>query len=175
MARVQPAASRANGRDQSAQQRRDRAAVAQSALQQAASNSARTAVQAGSGIPQDALSALSQYGVNPDFIAALRRCSEAPLDASFASYQAAMTCNKYSDGSYINAFGPSRGSLGQQQQPTAHRTNVPTPAPVQQPAAPQNLDCMTLWNSCRDSCPTDRDPMCVMRCWRSVRASNCRQ
>jgi hypothetical protein len=48
-------------------------------------------------------------GINPDFIAALERCSQPDaLSGTSAGYQIAMTCDKYSDGSYIPAFGSSR-------------------------------------------------------------------
>jgi len=49
-------------------------------------------------------------GINPDFIEALQRCSQATNVATTAGYIAAMTCNKYPDGSYIPAFaGPGDG------------------------------------------------------------------
>jgi len=62
--------------------------------------------------PQQAIGDLRNVsGINPDFIAALERCSKYPpyLGMSREYFAAAMACNKYSDGSYIPAFGPSQG------------------------------------------------------------------
>ncbi len=52
-------------------------------------------------------------GINSDFIAALERCKNAEAAWSrhprMENYVAAMTCNKYPDGSYILPNSPSRG------------------------------------------------------------------
>jgi hypothetical protein len=94
----------------------DNQEIAAKAIQDAASISPTAASQIVRGItiidPNQALWDVEKIpGINPDFIAALERCNNATAafvsSGHTADYVAAMTCNKYADGSYIPAFGVS--------------------------------------------------------------------
>jgi hypothetical protein len=109
--------------------------IAKGVMQDAVSISTTTLFQATKGLTlvdqhQDIWDLRKIPGINPDFIAALERCRKVEFtywdevsiysqtgspSAALRARQAAddiMTCNKYSDGSYIHAFGPRRGTSG---------------------------------------------------------------
>lgn len=96
---------------------KDKPRAIQLAVRQAAARGPGHAFQVAQGIsivdPDHSVGDLAGMpGINPDFIEALKRCNQTVATAwTRQGYQDAMTCNKYSDGSYINIFGPSRRGL----------------------------------------------------------------
>lgn len=140
-----------------------RQAVTQEALTRADTLAPRSGAQVALGTivdPQSDLDFLSHIpGLNPDFVAAVRRERELLLSGDVVG---AGMVNKNPNGSYITAFGPSRGST----QPPSSPRNAPTPrglsTPNRSPLPPTDA-CELLPNGCA-CCNTSCSIQCCPPC-----------